>query len=336
MPTPGAPISVESVDAAGSAEWERFLEHSNNGTLFHDLRFLAYHPPDRFCTRHLVLRQGASVAALVPGGLADIDGNTVFTSPIGASIGGPVVRPRLQLTQAVDLVRALQTHARAEGWAGIEMTIPPSLYHRVPSDTLAFALHFCGFRLTRRWLCHAIPLAATGSERYLTQFRDTAANLVRSGRRGGIAVVEGGLDRLDEFLEVFRDTYTRHGARATHTPEEIADLLARFPVRVRLWLSMLDGTPIAGVLLLKLNAHVAHSFYICMSSAHARHNGNVVVFATLLDQLGDQGYRWLDLGPSAHDGNLNTGVAFFKEGLGALGHCRDRWNWSTENAAAMD
>jgi hypothetical protein len=33
--------------------WRAFLHDSNNATLFHDLDFLGYHPPDRYDFRHL-------------------------------------------------------------------------------------------------------------------------------------------------------------------------------------------------------------------------------------------------------------------------------------------
>jgi hypothetical protein len=29
---------------------------------------------------------------------------------------------------------------------------------------------------------------------------------------------------------------------------------------------------------------------------------------------------------------FNKGVAFFKESLGAIGQCRDRWSWNVEGS----
>jgi hypothetical protein len=49
-----------------------------------------------------------------------------------------------------------------------------------------------------------------------------------------------------------------------------------------------------------------------------------------MDRLAMAGYRYLDLGPSAWDMKFNRGVTFFKEGLGAVGQCRDRWCWNVE------
>jgi Acetyltransferase (GNAT) domain len=328
-----APLSVAALRPGEEAEWERFLTSSANGLLFHDLNFLAYHPANRFRFRHLVVRRGEAIVALVPGGLAGPDPAPVFTSPLGASVGGPVVAPKLPLSAFIELVEALQRYARAQGWAGIEMTLAPHAYFSPPSDTLAFALFSCGFTLQQRWLCHMLPLEPAGADRYRTLFRDTAANLVRAGRRRGIRTVEGGIERLDAFLSVFNDTYTRHGAVPTHSPNEIADLLCRLPNRVRLYLAMLADVPVAGLMVMLLSSRVAYSFYICRSTAHAREGGNLIAFAGLIDRLADQGYRWLDMGPSARRGSAPKGVAFFKEGLGAAGYSRDRWGWSARAEA---
>jgi GNAT acetyltransferase-like protein len=324
-----ARLAVTALRPSEQPEWAQFLAASENGTLFHNLDFLAYHPPGRFRFQHLIVRRGGAIVALVPGGLAGDEAAPIFTSPLGASVGGAVLAPKLAARDHLEIVEALQEHAGAQGWSGIELTLPPAAYLPTGSDTLAFALFCRGFRLQQRWLCHMIPLEhGRRREGYRSLFRDTAANLVRAGQRKGVSVVEGGSERLDAFLSVFHDTYERHGAVPTHSAEEIANLLWRLPERVKLYLAMLGDVPVASVLVMLLNARVAYSFYICRSAAHPREHGNVVVFAALLDRLAEQGYRWLDMGPSARGGFFNEGVAFFKEGLGAVGCCRDRWLWS--------
>jgi hypothetical protein len=49
------PYGPEDADA-----WKAFLRDSNNGTLFHDLEFLAYHPRGKYDFRHLVALRGTT------------------------------------------------------------------------------------------------------------------------------------------------------------------------------------------------------------------------------------------------------------------------------------
>jgi hypothetical protein len=79
----------------------------------------------------------------------------------------------------------------------------------------------------------------------------------------------------------------------------------------------------------RLNDRAAQTFYICSSKAHARENGTVMALSALIDRLAADGFRALDLGPSASSQHVNAGVVFFKEGLGAVGQVRDRWAWAT-------
>jgi hypothetical protein len=314
------PIEITLLEKGGEAEWATFLETADRATLFHDLRFLAYHPHGRF--------RFAQPIAAIPGGLVGADDRPTFVSPLGASIGGPAVSPDLNTDGLLELVAALLDHARAQSWAGIEMVLPPALYHALPSDGVEFALFFHGFHLVNRQLCPIIPIAAGTTGRYAHLFRSRFTTRVRAGLRDGVRVVNGGLELLEDFLVVFDDTYVK----ATHDATEIADLLRRLPERVQLHVAFAKDVPVAGLLVFLLNARVAYSFYICTSSEHAREPGGVVVFASLIDSLGAAGYRWLDLGPTARPGNFNAGVTQFKEGLGGVGHCRDRWFWSAEDS----
>ena len=323
---PASAITVEPL-GADEAMWENFLAHAPNGTLFHDLRFLRYHPPDRFRFHHLVFRRNGEPVALLPGGLASNAERPMFSSPLGASIGGLAVNGGLRAELAVNLVEALQNYARAQSWLGVEITLPPRCYCLETSGLIEFALFCRGFRLTRRWLCPMLPLTRGGQNSYERTFRRRQVVYVRAARRKGMVGIEAGVEGLSDFLEVFRGTYERHGVAATHTPEEIHDLLRRLPDRVRINLAMLGGVPVAGLLVFRLSATVANTFYICSSIEHASEHGAAFIIADLIDRLSQTGFRYLDFGPSASDQNFNRGVTFFKEGLGAVGQCRDRWHW---------
>src|SRR5262249_24033265 len=142
--------------------------------------------------------------------------------------------------------------------------------------------------------------------------------------------LEGGLELWDQFVPPFHDTYDRHGVPATHTEDEIRDLLVRMPERARLMVAMIGDAPVASLLIFKVAKSVVVTFYICSSNELRQEGGNAFIIAAAMDQYGAQGFRYLDLGPTASDMNFNAGNTHFKEGLGALGQCRDRWVWSVE------
>ena len=151
----------------------------------------------------------------------------------------------------------------------IEITLPPPCYSFETAGLIEFALFCRGFRVVHRWLCPMLPLTPRSQNGYERTFRSRQITYVRAAKRKGMIGIESGLDALDDFLKVFRDTYARHGVAATHTPEEIRDLLQRLPDRVRIHLAMLGEIPVAGLLVFKLTASVAYTFYICSNRARS-------------------------------------------------------------------
>lgn len=323
----GKPVfSVTPAAPADADDWKQFLEASNDGTLQHDLDFLAYHSPGRFAVEHLIVRRESEIVAIVPGGTVKQNGAKCFVSPLGASVGGPVMA-KTTLADALSVVDALQEYAGARRWVRLEFVLGPAAYRRVATDTTAFALFARGFALTERDLTFIVPVVPGVAGGYATLFRKKQAWSVRAAERRGVTVAHGGVELIEPFFDLFRETYSRHGASATHSEAEIADLLHRLPGRVEITVASSGETPLAAILVFRLNDRAAQTFYICSSKEHAKENGTVAALSALIDRLAGAGVRALDLGPSASALRINEGVVFFKEGLGAAGQARDRWTW---------
>jgi hypothetical protein len=306
--------------------WKAFLLDSNNGTLFHDLDFLAYHRLGKYDFRHLVAFRGTRIEAVMPGALS-ADG--IFVSPAGASIGGPAVKKSMPAEACTHLVETLQLYCKSAGWQGIDITLPPSVYNDEPDQAIEFALHVRGFQLVHRSMPLLIPLDREKSNHYERIFRERQRRYVRACRRKGVAVTESGTDGLREFLELLEETHVRLKAQPTHTPAEIQSLFDRVPNHLRIWSAHLGGIVIASMLLFILNRNICNTFYLCDRASHRANHGATVLLAEVIDALGDRGYRYLDMGPSASTTHFNQGVVGFKESLGARAFCRDRWRWES-------
>ena len=296
--------------------WKALLANSNNATLFHDLDFLAYHPPGKYDFRHLVALRKSRIDAIIPGALS-ADG--VFVSPAGASIGGPAVRKSIPVGACLHLVEALQLYCKYAGWRGIEVTLPPPIYHDQPDQGMEFAVHAKGFQLVHRSMQLLIPLDRQQGEHYQRLFRQSQRSYVRACRRKGVVVTEAGIEGLGAFLGLLAETHARLGSLPTHTPEEIETLLHRLPAHIRIWSAHLGELTIASVLLFVLNGSICNTFYICDRASHRAFHGLTVLLAEIADSLARRGFHYLDLGPSASSEHFNRGVVSFKESSGREG-----------------
>lgn len=306
--------------------WKGLLADSNNATLFHDLDFLAYHPPGKYDFRHLVASRRSRIDAVIPGALS---ADRVFVAPAGASIGGPAVRKSIPAAACLHLVEALQLYCKSAGWRGIEITLPPPIYHDEPDQGIEFALHVKGFQLVDRSMPLLIPLDRQKGEQYQHLFRQSQRSYVRACRRKGVGVSEAGIEGFGAFRELLAATYARLGSLPTHTPEEIETLLYRLPAHIRIWSAHLGELTIASVLLFVLNRNICNTFYICDRASHREFHGVTVLLAEAADILARRGFRYLDLGPSASSAHFNRSVVSFKESVGARAFCRDRWRWES-------
>jgi hypothetical protein len=323
-----SPIEVIEFRPEHVIHWKDFLQQSNNGTLFHDLDFLAYHAAEQFNTHHLLFREDGKWVALLPAALAvDDEGRRILKSPYGASVGGFALPRRQSAETTHSLVARLQEYAAASAFDGIEMRVSPHIYLREPNDHLSYALSANGFQLSHRWLCHSVALA-TESQDTLAQFKRGKQRDIRAGLRRNLQPREVAADMLKEFYDLLLATETKHGAKPTHRLEELEDLFRRVPNRLRLFLCARSGREFAGVLVFVLNSVAAYTFYICQDESGDEPYATTVLVAYIAQKFGTDGFRHLDLGPSSFDDfTLNRGLVFFKEGFGARGFCRDSWRW---------
>lgn len=312
-----------------SAEWARFLAASNNGTIFHDLRFLAYHPPGRFDQRHLLFRLRGETVALLPAALVEVEpGVRWLKSPFGASVGGPVLPVGQPVETTMAVACAVREHARVAGLGGIEMRLGPAVYMSQPDDHLGFALAAAGFKLHRRWISHVVRLPSDPRE-VEGQFKRPKARDILSALRKGAQPREASRDSLPAFYDLLLGSKRKHGATPTHTQAEIESLFELLPARIRLFMCEASGQEVAGVLVFMLNSRAAYTFYICQAEPPPIVGATAALIAHLGQVLAGEGIRYLDLGPTSFDDmSLSSGLAFFKEGFGAVGFCRDEWRWT--------
>ncbi|MDO8446233.1 MAG: GNAT family N-acetyltransferase [Deltaproteobacteria bacterium] len=319
-------ITIKRYQPEQAEEWKKFLAESNNGTLFHDLDFLSYHEAGKFDTHHLMFQQNENLVALLPAAIVtEPDGRRFLKSPYGASVGGIVISLRSRLHTALSILDALKSYAKKIGLNGIEMRISPNIYLIQPNDLVSFGLTLSSFKLINRWLTFIAPLSLPIDKLLSKEKRYD----VRSNLKKGLNPREVGIDGLDLFYDLLTETMSRHRSTPTHQRNELMDIFKKVPGRIRLFLCAHEGEEVAGVLVFILNKSAAYTFYICESYEFRKMCGPAVLIAHIIDKLAQEGIKYLDLGPSASITDVNKGVVFFKEGLGANGFCRDLWRWET-------
>ena len=309
-------------------EWKQFLLASNNGTLFHDLDFLEYHPTDKFQFHHLLFYQDDRLVALLPAHILETESKKQLISPVGASIGGPVIPMDFRASEALEMTETLIKYAKESNISEISIRSAPVQYMKSPTDLIGFSLQAYGFRLEQRWMSMMIPLSELNSVDVLLSFSKGKRRDVRAGLRDNLKPREGKLEELNIFYKILMETQNRLKSKPTHNLNELKRISHLVPNNMRLFFCDYDNNPLASILVFILNPITAMTFYICQSDEYIEKLSVAVLFAYIIETLVKSGFRFLDLGTVTFDDySLNEGLAFFKEGFCARAFSRDLWIW---------
>lgn len=312
------PVTVAALDASRRDAWSAFLRESNNGTVFHSLEFLAYHPAGRFPFHHLMFYAGDSLLAVLPGGVVD----GVFRSPLGASFGGIVTRPGVSLAEADAVVKALLRHAAAEGWREIRLVPPMQVYSRTFDETLEYALLYNGFQALPGLFSSVIDLRRVKGKADLSK---NTRHKVNKALNKGVTVREG-LD-LESFYPILLENKAKFGVAPTHTLEELRRIEQLLPGMMTLFLAYVDGRPVAGELLFAANPACVLNFYTMHLYEYRNHFPVNLLVEHALGWCAGKGFAYYDYGVSQdtfHSDPMEPSwpLIRFKESMEAAGCIR--------------
>jgi len=301
--------------------WENFLVTANNGTIFHERKFLGYHPPERFRDFSLMFYKEGRLLALLPAVDFVVDNRRVLLSHRGASYGGFVCKDDLAIKDAFDLVTSLIRYAKDAAFDAIDLTPPPQVYLRRPCNYIDFALVQNGFGYRKREISSVIPLDFT-RDNILNTFNEGSRRAVRRAMKLGTVVRES--EDYAAFYKILeKNLRLRHNVSPTHTLDELLKLKGMYTDRIKLFGAFHEQTMVAGVVMFICNPRVVLAFYISHNEDYQQYRGVNILFHDIIDWGIAGGYVFMDFGIFTVNEDPNWGLARFKESFGAQGIFRD-------------
>ena len=304
-------------------KWNKFVQSSSNGTLFHSLSFLGYHK-DRFNdeVHHLAWYKGEALYAVMPMAIAEHQGKKVARTPYGASFGGPCIPDKFRLKHAIALVDVLVEYLKEQNVQELRITLPPSIYNRAKSSYLDFALAQKG-KLEAREVFNIVDL----------RNETEAFNLYEGRARTTLRKCADKFNYLpnssvEEFYPILVEDKLRHeGSVPTHSIEDLKWLEENLPGKI--WFDIAEHKETkgrAGICYFQLSDECVMTFYMSQETKALRLDGtNFLVNEGIKAEL-SKGTAYFDFGGSTIGYHIqNIGVAEFKESFGAKCHLRDTY-----------
>jgi len=312
--------------------WSQFVNSSANGTIFHRHEFLDYHPTDRFHWHHLIFGNPGEPSAVMPAAIqVDRDGNKTLCSPVGASLGGLVLRPRLGLIRTREVVQSLLSYCHDQGFQGVTHGSVPSIYWTHSDDTLEFCLRDAGFTCVP-CLEHHVDLRRLNSSDVLESIPGKERSTFRKSLRQGLDFALAKTpDEISDFYAILLVNKSAHGAKPVHSLEELLSLHNRLGDALQIFCARKNGRILAGVYCVTANSKACYTQYIVDDPQYRACEATRFVLLKSLEWLCQTTISYLDLGPSVELPIDKISLAVFKESLGSVGVERRQWSLRFED-----
>ncbi len=298
-------------------QWEEFVQQANNGTIFHTIKFLSYHPPERFKSHHLLIKEKQNIIALFP---AVIEDKTIISHK-GASYGGFVLKSGLGIHDIYLCVTHLIEFLKKEGIKKVILTQTPLIYYREPNQYIDFALMKHGFKYRKREITAVIPLDVAEP---LFVFHPDARRSTKKALREGVKVRI--TDDYSQYYEILENNLgMRHNVSPTHTLSELLKLKNMFPEDIILFGAYLKERMIGGIVIFVTNPKVILAFYISHNNQYQAYRPVNLLFYEVIKWGRLKGFKYLDLGTFTLNMEPNWGLGRFKENFNARGFLRDTY-----------
>lgn len=296
-------------------QWEEFVFNANNGTMFHSLKFLDYHPQGRFKNQHLIIKEKGNIVSLFPA----VDEKKTIISHKGASYGGFVLKNGIGIHETYLIVEHLLAYLKAHKYKKVLLTQTPLIYYKHPDQYIDFALLKNGFHYRKREITAVIPLDVAEP---LLSFHADARRSTKKAIREGVRIKIS--DDFKTFYKILKHNLgMRHNVSPTHSLYELLKLKKLFPEDIMLFAAYLKEKMIGGIVIFVANTEVILAFYISHDQTFQIYRPVNLLFYEVIKWGRHKGFKYLDLGTFTLNMEPNWGLGRFKENHNARGFLRD-------------
>lgn len=176
-------IRIETYKDDYHYTWEQFLRLSTNGTHFHSMDFLSYHPQNSFDTYHLLFFKQDKLLGLMPSAIvSESSGYNTMLSPYGASYGGIVHKENMSFSESAAILDSLQSFALKNKIQSLRVTFPPSIYYDSPCNYFDFLLLKNNAKIINREISQVVDTRMDANE-ILSNCSPQCRNKIRKAQK---------------------------------------------------------------------------------------------------------------------------------------------------------
>jgi hypothetical protein len=306
-------MRLERYTSEYSADWDNLIDGSRNGTFLLFRAYMDYHR-ERFLDHSVLIYLNEKIIAV----FAADEYQNIIRCHGGLTYGGLILGYGVSCVSVVEIFRHLINYYAEHGLDTMIYKPVPSIYHRLLSEEVLYALHLNKARLYSRSPSTTIDLESielSGSKR-------RGSN---KARRNGLLLKEAeNTDRLMELID--SNLMTRYGVGAVHSTREMELLKTQFPSYIDIFEIINESDEIMGGAIVYISYQVAHVQYMVASEMGRTLRSMDLLIFELIECYKSK-LRYLDFGiSSVNNGyDLNVSLISQKEEFGGTCVCYDAY-----------
>ena len=319
------PYTIQRYEPAHADKWDAFvMNHAMNGTFLQTRRFLSYHPQGRFHDHSLLFYNGQELCAVLPAAEQRVDGKRMLRSHPGSTFGGLMVGAEmLRAPKLTELVSALDSHCRENGFDACEVKLTSDLFATLPTDAIQYAFYHAGYT-DEIEIAAYLPIEGKTHEALVADYSFNKRYDLKKCEKAGLRMERiHSHEQLSAFYDLLCWNLQKFDAKPIHTLDELIDFHdARLKDEV-LFLGVYnaEGRMVAGACLFHFaQANVLHTQYLATAPDVKGYVPSTSLYDSVIRLGMEIGAKKISFGTSTHDRGrvLNTGLIQNKEGYGSL------------------
>jgi len=276
-------------------EWDRFVNESNNGNLFHYRNFLTYHIGRTFDDHSLIFKKKNRIIALFPAAERIIEGEKILHSHPGASYGGFVFR-QLGYGEADKILEIFESYCQQQKFKRVFFVPTPALYFKHYDETMEYAQLWRKYHSVEDYISSFIDLSGT-EEDVFNRMSKRKRRYVRNLLNDSDLRLEWNKN-YEEYYPILVRNKAKHGVKPTHSLEELIKLDRLFPGQLNLLMCYYKDKPIGGTLNFTANKQVVIIFYNMIDDSYTNLQPASLQIWETMRWAHSEGFRYLDFGVS--------------------------------------
>ncbi len=300
---------------------DNFIMHPDtNGEFINTIKYLDYHPKDRFRDDSVFVVDGSSGAVRAVMMAASIPGepDTIISHP-GTTFAGPIVNRRSMINVIEESISMMTAYYESK-YSKVVLKTLPDCYALQPFGTVEYTLMLEGYESGIGALASMVNVEKyNGESDVIAGYDTTRRNELRRSQKDGLFTVEAGTEITEEAWTMMNETLKeRFDSHTVHSLAEIRDLQQRFPEFITpYYVRTADGTQAAFALMYRFK-HVFHTQYLDINYEYASQYPNRLLIHKLLVEASDGDYSFFSMGGCTENGGrtVNEGLYIYKARYG--------------------